>query len=70
MKKYNIKLNQDELMKIIEALNIKVETLQDYITEVICERDEFDEKEFNEITEKIQTILKLNEKLTQIKREE
>ena len=66
MKKYNIELNQEELMQIIEALDIKIGTLQDYITEDICERDEFDEREFEETTEEIQTLLKLNVKLTKI----
>ena len=68
MKKYNIELNQEELIQIIEALDIEIGTLQDYITENICERDEFDEREFEETTESIQTILKLNVKLTKSSR--
>ena len=70
MKKYNIELNQEELMQIIEALDINIDTLQDYITENLCERDEFDEKEFEETTEAIKAISQLNVKLIKLIREE
>ena len=70
MKKYNIELNQEELMKIIEALDINIDTLQDYIIEDICERDKLNKKEYEETKEEIKKIVELNVKLIKIIREE
>lgn len=65
MKKYNIELKKDEILKICTAIESNIQNLEDYITEYLSEQEKFDKKGYKYTKKEIRRMTEIKEKLQQ-----